>query len=256
MSNIAERRPSVARGGRIVDLGQMDLGDLWRAWLTYPTIHLYAVLFAAAVGGAVWLGAAAHPWRTALTIGLTLLIYPPVEYLLHRFVLHARWLYKNPATASLWKRIHYDHHQDPQRLDVLFGSPSNTLPAIVLFTLPLGLLVNGWPGFLVSFATGLAIFSFYEFCHCVQHLNYVPDNAWLRRIKKHHMAHHFHNETGNFGITSTVIDRLVGSYYGDLRSRPRSVHVNDLGYDDAEAAQYPWVRAKSVELAGGQDERS
>jgi sterol desaturase/sphingolipid hydroxylase (fatty acid hydroxylase superfamily) len=245
----------MARGGRIMDLGQMSLGDLVRATVTYPSMILYAVLVTAAVIGAVWLGAGAHPWRTLLAVGLTLAIYPPVEYLLHRYVLHARWLYKNRFTADLWKRIHFDHHQDPQRLDVLFGSPSNTLPAVVIFTLPLGLLVNGWAGFLVAFATGLVIFSFYEFCHCVQHLNYVPRNAWLRRIKKHHMAHHFHNETGNFGITSTFMDRVVGSFYDDPRTRPRSPHVNDLGYDDAEAARYPWVRAHSAAKPGAPDAR-
>ena len=243
----------MARGGRIMDLGQMDYGDLVRATVTYPSMILYAALFAASVAGALWLGAAAHPWRTATAVGLTFLIYPPVEYLLHRYVLHARWLYKNRLTAGVWKRIHFDHHQDPQRLDVLFGSPSNTLPAIVVFTLPLGLLVNGWAGFLVSFATGLLIFSFYEFCHCVQHLNYVPDNAWLRRIKKHHMAHHFHNETANFGITTTIVDRLLGSHYEDLRTKPRSATVNNLGYDDAEAARYPWVRAASQSRAGDID---
>jgi sterol desaturase/sphingolipid hydroxylase (fatty acid hydroxylase superfamily) len=69
------------------------------------------------------------------------------------------------------------------------------------------------------------------------------------------MAHHFHNETGNFGITSTVIDRLVGSHYEDLRARPRSAHVNDLGYDDAEAARYPWVRQASAKLPGDTDVR-
>ena len=73
----------------------------------------------------------------------------------------------------------------------------------------------------------------------------MPASAWLRRIKKHHMAHHFHNETGNFGITSTIVDRLLGSLYDDPKSRPRSPHVNDLGYDDAEASRYPWVRRMS-----------
>ncbi len=79
----------------------------------------------------------------------------------------------------------------------------------------------------------------------MQHLNYTPKSAWLRRIKKHHMAHHFHNETGNFGITSTFVDRLLGSHYADGRARPRSAHIYDLGYDEAEAARYPWVAERS-----------
>jgi len=91
----------------------------------------------------------------------------------------------------------------------------------------------------------LVLFSIYEFCHCVQHLNYTPRSAWLRGIKKNHMAHHFHNETGNFGITSNLVYHLVGSYYGDRQTRPRSEHAHDLGYDAAEAARYPWVAARS-----------
>ena len=251
MSSPAESAAVSKRPARIVDLGKMTLGDLVRSYVTYPSIIFYAVLFVACIAGAFALGLANHPGRAALVVALTFLIYPPVEYVLHRYVLHARWLYKSPLTANVWKRIHFDHHQDPQRLDVLFGSPSNTLPAIAVFTLPLGYFVGGgWATALISAATGLLIFSVYEFCHCVQHLNYVPNNAWLREIKKHHMAHHFHNESGNYGITSTIIDRVVGSLYTDPKAKPRSPYVNNLGYDDVEAERYPWVRRSSPPQSG------
>ena len=96
-----------------------------------------------------------------------------------------------------------------------------------------------------ALAAAFVIISIYEFCHCVQHLNYMPKSAWLRAIKKSHMAHHFHNETGNFGITSNIIDHLVGTYYGDRQTMPKSVHTYDLGYDEAEARLYPWVAAQT-----------
>lgn len=230
------------RGGRINDLGQMDLRQLVRAYVTYPTMILYAVLIAAALVASVWLGAVDKPLRSLATIALTVVVYPVIEYLLHRYILHARWLYKSPLTAPLWKRIHFDHHQDPQRLDVLFGAPSNTVPTVAAFSLPLGYLVGGWSSAFLAFAIGASGYALFEFCHCVQHLNYMPKNRWLARIKKHHMAHHFHNEAGNYGLTSTVVDRLVGTYYDSLATRPRSAHVSDLGYDDAEARRYPWVR--------------
>jgi sterol desaturase/sphingolipid hydroxylase (fatty acid hydroxylase superfamily) len=232
-------------GPRANDLGRMTLGELAVAYATYPSIILYAVLCVASIAGAVALGALAQPVRTAAAIGAAILIYPAVEYVLHRYVLHARWLYKNPVTADLWKRIHYDHHQDPNRLDVLFGSPFNTLPTIFLLGGPIGFSIGGPSAALAALAAAFVIISVYEFCHCVQHLNYTPKSAWLRRIKKHHMAHHFHNETGNFGITSTFIDHLVGTYYEDREDRPRSMHTYDLGYDDAEALRYPWVAARS-----------
>jgi sterol desaturase/sphingolipid hydroxylase (fatty acid hydroxylase superfamily) len=232
-------------GPRANDLGKMTLPELIVAYATYPTILLYAVLFAASVAGAAWLGAFAQPWRALLTVAVTIALFPFAEYVLHRYVLHARWLYKSPLTADLWRRIHYDHHQDPNRLDVLFGSPSNTLPAIVLLSLPIGLLLGGWGMALVSTATAFVLFAVYEFCHCVQHLTYTPKSRWLRAIKKNHMAHHFHNETGNFGITTNIVDHLAGSFYSSAEQRPRSPTTYNLGYDEAEAARYPWVAQRS-----------
>lgn len=233
-------------GPRANDLGKMSLGDLVVAYFTYPTILLYGALCAAAIAGAVWLGALQQPLRTLATVLAAIVVYPFAEYVLHRYVLHARWLYKNPLTADLWKRIHYDHHQDPNRLDVLFGSPWNTLPAIFLISLPIGFAIGGESAALIALATALVLFAIYEFCHCVQHLNYTPRSAWLRQIKKNHMAHHFHSEKGNYGITTNLVDHLVGSYYGSAEQQPRSANVYDLGYDANEAARYPWVAERSA----------
>jgi sterol desaturase/sphingolipid hydroxylase (fatty acid hydroxylase superfamily) len=234
---------------RANDLGRMTLGELAVAYATYPSVLLYAALAIGCFVGAVLLGALALPVRTLAALAATLLIFPFYEYALHRFVLHNRTLYKSPLTADVWKRIHYDHHQDPNRLNVLFGSPSNTLIAVFAPSLPIGYLIGGWSSALIAASLALVLFAFYEFCHCVQHLNYTPKSAWLRRIKKHHMAHHFHNETGNFGITSTFVDRLVGTHYEDRGARPRSPHIYDLGYDEAEAARYPWVAERSRNAA-------
>ena len=230
---------------RTNDLGQMSLNELIVAYATYPSVIFYALLLIACAVGAVWAGALQTPWRTAAAMVAIVLIYPFYEYVLHRFLLHNRVLYKSPLTAAVWKRIHYDHHQDPNRLDVLFGSPSNTLLAIFAPSIPIGYAIGGISGALACSAVAVGIFGFYEFCHCVQHLNFLPKNPWLRRIKKHHMAHHFHNETGNFGITTTFVDRMVGTLYQDGTERPRSAHVYDLGYDEAEARRFPWVAAKS-----------
>ncbi|MBX6320836.1 MAG: sterol desaturase family protein, partial [Rhodospirillaceae bacterium] len=94
---------------------------------------------------------------------------------------------------------------------------------------------------------GLVMTCIYEFCHCVQHLNYAPRLAFLKRLKRLHLAHHFHNEQGNFGITSFLCDRLFGTYYDRVRDVPRSATVFNLGYTEEEARHYPWVAA----LSGG-----
>lgn len=227
------------RTGRSFDLGKMSLPQLWMAYLTYPTILLYFTLIAcSAVSGVLF-----HPTLTQIVIpAITVIaVYPLAWYAIHRFILHGRWLYRNPLTASLWKRVHFDHHQDPHLLDVLFGSPVNTIPTITIIVMPIGYLIGGWGSAFAALCTGLIMTCIYEFFHCIQHLAYKPRWKWVATIKQLHVLHHFHDEDGNYGITNYVADRLFGSYYKDARARTRSAHVFDLGYDLEEARRYPWV---------------
>jgi hypothetical protein len=151
-------------------LDRMTLGDLVKAYFTYPAIQVYLLLFALNVGVAVYLMEEPLPLMVAAL--LCFLVYPLVEYLLHRFLLHGRWLYRSPRTAALWKRIHYDHHQNPHELSVLFGALHTTLPIIVLVTAPIGWLAAGLPGIFAGLAAGFVIICFYEYGHCIQHLSY------------------------------------------------------------------------------------
>src|SRR5262249_39546922 len=157
-------------------------------------------------------------------------LYPFAWYLIHRFVLHSRTLYKSAWTAATWKRIHFDHHQDPHRLEVLFGALWTTLPTITLVTIPARWALGGIAGAAAAFWVGLVLTCGYEFAHCIQHLSYSPRSPLLQRIKRLHLAHHFHSERGNFGIVSFLPDRLFGTFYNDARSAPKSATVFNLGY--------------------------
>lgn len=224
---------------RTHNLDRMTMGELVRAYFTYPAIQTYLVLGIVGIGVAAYF--AASPWPLLAAIGLAMLVYPLVWYLLHRFVLHGRFLYKSRWTAAAWKRIHFDHHQDPNDLRVLFGALYTTLPTIGGVTIPIGWLVGGTAGAAAAFATGLLTTCFYEFSHCVQHLNYAPKSAYLQRLKRLHLAHHFHNEQGNFGITSFFWDRLFGTFYAKQKDVPRSATVFNIGYTAEQAERYPWV---------------
>ncbi|MCH4021948.1 MAG: sterol desaturase family protein [Acetobacter sp.] len=227
------------RTGRSFDLGKMNLRQLWIAYLTYPTILLYFSLIVAGIALTAHFFAG---WATTLlAAGIVIPVYPLSWYLLHRYVLHGDALYKSPVTAGLWKRIHFDHHQDPHLLDVLFGAPFTTLPTIAAITGPIGWLIGGPGAACAAFTMGVTITCIYEFFHCIQHLNYKPKSAWIQRMKARHVLHHFHDEDGNYGITSFTIDRIFGSYYVDAKARPRSPTVFNLGYDLTQAQRYPWV---------------
>lgn len=225
--------------GRTYDLGRMGLRDLLVAYATYPAIPVYAAL--AVVGTALAAAWTEDGARTALAALLMVALYPFIEYGLHRFILHGRFLYKSRLTAALWKRIHFDHHQDPHKLEVLFGSLANTLPLILAMALPVGWAVDGRAGAAAALACATVLMCAYEFCHCVQHLNVKPRNRLLLRIKQLHLAHHFHDETANFGITTPLVDRMAGTYRADTRDRPRSPTVFNLGYNVEEAKRHPWV---------------
>jgi sterol desaturase/sphingolipid hydroxylase (fatty acid hydroxylase superfamily) len=230
-------------------LNKMDLRQLVVAYFQYYTIRTYLVIAALALGVAIW-----SPPTLVQAAGASvfvMLVYPLVWYCLHRWVLHSQWMWKVPFLAKSWKRIHYDHHQDPNHLEILFGSLGSELPPVFIMTLPFGYAIGGVGGAAVALATGVLTTCFYEFCHCIQHLSYKPKNAWLVAMKARHMAHHFHDESGNFGITNFAWDRLFGTFYERIERPNRSATVFNLGYTEDVAARYPWVARLSGGVASG-----
>ena len=121
---------------------------------------------------------------------------------------------------------------------MLFGALHTTLPTIALGVFPLGYAIGAlWGagrrrcgGGFAALATGLLTTCVYEFVHCIQHLAYKPKNKALAEMKRRHMAHHFHDENGNYGITTFFWDKVFGTYY-DRPERPeKSPTVFNLGY--------------------------
>ena len=234
-------------------LDRMEMRDLIRAYFQHYTIIVYLGLTVLAlIAYAVF---PATPLRTAGSILAGVLVYPLVWHLLHQHVLHGKWMWRSRLLAPTWKRIHYDHHQDPNHLEVLFGALHTTLPTIALATMPVGYLIGGIGGAAIAFATGLLTTCYYEFMHCIQHLAFKPRWKWVQNMKQRHVEHHYFDETGNFGITNFLWDRVLGTFY-EKKDRPkRSPTVFNLGYDETVAETYPWVRDLSGGIASGHPRR-
>lgn len=235
-------------------LDRMSLRELVVAYFQYPAIVAYLALAAASVGVYIWSPAPLVP--TLLAVGVAALVYPLAWYVIHRWILHSRWMFRFAPLASTWKRIHYDHHQDPNHLEVLFGALHTTLPTIAAVTIPVGYAIGsfwnaGLGGGAIALATGLVTTCFYEFCHCIQHLAYKPKSKWLAEMKRKHMAHHFHDETGNFGITTFFWDKLFGTHYDRAERPEKSPTVFNLGYTPEVAEKYPHVARLSGGVATG-----
>lgn len=221
-------------------LNRMTFKDLVRAYVTYPAIQVYAALIVITLGAGV--ATAVSPWRFLGALGAGAFLFPLAWYLVHRFILHGSWMYKSRHLAGLWKRVHYDHHRYPNDLSVLFGGLHTTLPTILIVSGPVGWLIGGLSGAMGAIAGTLAMTCFTEFMHAGEHLAFEPKSKFWKDIKKRHLAHHFHNESGNFGIAEFFWDKAFGTFYAETDDAPRSATARNLGYTDETAKEFPWVR--------------
>ena len=213
--------------------------EFFFAYSSHRAVAVYgglAVIFAIAA-----MVLATSPWQILAPPLMVAAIYPGVEFVVHRFVLHSRFFYKKPQTAAFWRRVHYDHHMNPNDLSVLFGALYTTLPLVFGLTVPLGWFTLGSAGACAAAASGLVAFMIYEFFHCAAHLPVRFPFAFMRKLRRHHALHHFHAEKGNYGIATELADRFVGTGYETVEAMPRSATVNNLGYTVEEAQRYPWV---------------
>ena len=118
-------------------LDKMTFRELVIAYFQYPAIIAYLALRAVSIGRLRLAAGAARcrPCsRSARRPRLPVLLVPHPP-------LHPAQPLDVASTngwPSTWKRIHYDHHQDPNHLEVLFGALHTTLPTIALGVIPIG----------------------------------------------------------------------------------------------------------------------
>jgi sterol desaturase/sphingolipid hydroxylase (fatty acid hydroxylase superfamily) len=184
-----------------------------------------ALLAAGAVGLAVAGASGRARLKPAAVAGGTLLFFLS-EYGTHRFLFHARPS-KNAFVLRLQRRLHYDHHVDPARLDLLFLPPWFLAPALGVFT-ALYARIAREPATVRSLVLGnLLGLLYYEWVHYVAHVPFAPLTPYGRWIKKYHLWHHFKNEKLWFGVTNPSFDALGGTYVG-VAEAERSPTVRSL----------------------------
>jgi sterol desaturase/sphingolipid hydroxylase (fatty acid hydroxylase superfamily) len=148
----------------------------------------------------------------AWLILLGALLFYLSEYGMHRFAFHAPPLSSAPL-RKLQHRLHYDHHVEPNRLDLLFLPIWFLVPNLAiaagLVALPFG--IDGAASAL--FGMMLAILH-YEWVHYVAHIPYQPRTKLGRWIKQYHLRHHFVSEKHWFGVSNPALDGVFGTFRG------------------------------------------
>jgi MFS family permease len=216
----------------------LTLGDCWRMFARQPSPPLLGAAIAGALALRIALGH--YSWRDALLAAGVLALTPPVEWLIHVYLLHAKPIRVRGRSHDLVAaREHRAHHAAPAVLEGVLIPAYAVLIFVAqialtvwLVSFPLHYVIGGdrlaWAatGLLVSFL----ILSSYEWSHFLIHTPYRPHSRYYRAIWRGHRLHHYKNEHYWFGVTSTVADHLLGTA-PDQSQVPKSSTARTLGVD-------------------------
>lgn len=180
----------------------LDVFTLAPAWLPYLTMGPLAIVV---LGTAV---VALPLWLVALEVVLGALAWSLVEYLMHRFLFHARA--ESEAARVVLLLVHGHHHvwpDDARRVaatPLQFGSLSLLFWGVFSLALPRFEAMATFAGFLFAYLA-------YEAVHYTVHHGRSRQKvvAWLRR---HHMQHHHEDPCSRWGIGSPLWDYVFRTH--------------------------------------------
>ncbi|QCR21596.1 sterol desaturase family protein [Pontibacter sp. SGAir0037] len=138
---------------------------------------------------------------------LGLLLWSLTEYILHRFVFHyvpkAKWALR---LHFIFHGVHHDYPNDAKRLVM---PPSASIPMAFILYLLFSLVFSGGAlyAFFAAFVVGYLV---YDISHYALHHFNFKGEFW-RKLKKHHMLHHYSDDTKGYGVSSALWDKIFGS---------------------------------------------
>ena len=166
-------------------------------------------LFVPASGVLIWYsiaGAGVGPLMTLLAVLGGFLAWTLSEYWLHRLFFH--W----QPTFRWGERMHFlvhgVHHTWPHDKYRLVMPPAVSITLFVVFiTLFRSTLGNHAWAFHAGYTIG---YMYYDLTHYYLHHGSAKTN-YGRRLKKHHMLHHFRDSGERFGVSMKLWDYVFGT---------------------------------------------
>jgi sterol desaturase/sphingolipid hydroxylase (fatty acid hydroxylase superfamily) len=168
----------------------------------HPSIP--AIVFVPVIVTMEWLGADGGyaVWELALfTLGGSA-IWTLTEYWLHRLFFH--WEPDNAFGQRMHFIIHGIHHDHPNDKLRLVMPPAVSIPLAALF-LGLFAMIFGTPLAFPIFAGFIAGYLIYDYTHYYVH-HAVPKTQFGKRLREHHMRHHFQDHRYGYGVSSPAWD--------------------------------------------------
>lgn len=137
-------------------------------------------------------------WTAAAAAGVA--AWTLIEYLLHRYVLH--W-------APPLRQMHARHHASPNEL---IGTPSWVSVPLFGGLVLVPLLRSTEASIAYGATAGLMLgYLWYVAVHHATHHRRARPGTYLHRAKLRHAVHHHAHEPCNFGVTTSLWDRVFGT---------------------------------------------
>jgi sterol desaturase/sphingolipid hydroxylase (fatty acid hydroxylase superfamily) len=102
--------------------------------------------------------------------------------------------------------VHHDYPRDKKRL-VMPPSASIPLATFFFFLFKLLLPAPGLFGFFAGFLLGYLIYDMMHYA--MHHFNYK--SGWFKKIKQHHMLHHYQDPDKGYGVSSAIWDEVLNT---------------------------------------------
>jgi sterol desaturase/sphingolipid hydroxylase (fatty acid hydroxylase superfamily) len=157
-----------------------------------------------------WGSASAAQGLLLLVIGL--FVWTLFEYAMHRFPFHHTS--QQSAVSRVVYLMHGNHHDNPN------DAMRNLMPFVV--SLPIASLV--WLASVALLgASGTWLFLGWISGYVMYDLVHFACHQWPMKgrfgsaLKRHHMRHHYVDETGNYAISAIFWDRVFGSRITTLK---------------------------------------
>ncbi len=153
-------------------------------------------------------------WEYPITFIIGLVVWTLTEYIMHRYVFH----YELPG--KIGKRLHFIihgvHHDYPSDRLRLVMPPSLSIPLAIVFyyffrsIIPLSYF---WC-FFAAFLTGYLVYDIGHYA--MHHFNFK--SGIFKKIKQHHMLHHYQQPEKGYGVSSPLWDYILGSVFDKAQS--------------------------------------
>lgn len=179
-----------------------------KEFITFPDVVIMFIIF---IGLSSFTIPHLSNYYTWIAIGIGMLIYAISEYITHRFLFHMKTP-TNPFLLKTIKRLHFDHHQKPTDLHLLFLPMWFSLPSFLLSGIIFYLITSNLQMTLAFLVGIIGYFLYYEWKHFIAHKPLQPLTKLGKEIKKAHLWHHFKNENYWYGVTHTTFDKTLGTY--------------------------------------------